>query len=258
MRPLIAVGVGAALLLLALAMKLPATLIDARLEAASAGHLRLTGATGTVWNGSGELRLLPGISAAQVSWHVDAWPLLSGELRGTLGTEDRASPRASFTIAGGDLSLRDVALTLPADALLRAAGAPASLVPAGGVFDLRADALALHGSDFEGRAVLRWDGASLPGPRPDARIALGDVRFDAAGQGQELAGALSNAGGDVEIAGTAAITANAARVGAVLRPRADIDAERAKTVAGVLAATGQPDGSGGYRIAWPSLARPIQ
>ena len=256
MRPLIAVGVGAALLLLALLIEAPATLLDSRLDAASAGHLRLTGAAGTVWNGSGALRLLPGTLATHLSWHIDPWPLLWGELRGTLGSEDKASPRASFAVAGSDFSVRDVVLTLPADGLLRAGGAPASLLPAGGAVAVRAEALTRHGDNFDGRAGVRWDDANLPGPRPAERIALGDVRFDAVGQGQGIAGTLSNAGGDVEITGTAAISANGtARVDAVLRPRADIDAVRAKSIASVLAAAGVPDGSGGYRLAWQQQIR---
>ena len=249
MRPLIAVGVAAALLLIALVIQAPATLVDGRLDAASAGHLRLTGVTGTVWNGGGELRLLPGTSATHLAWHVDPWPLLWGELRGTLGSEDKASPRASFAAAGSDFSLRNVAVQLPADALLRAGGGPAILAPAGGDIALRADALTRRGDGFEGRASVRWDSASLPGPRTDERIALGDVRFDAVGQGKDLTGTLGNVGGDVEIIGTAALSANGtARVDAVLRPRASVDAERARSIAGVLAAAGQPDGSGGYRI----------
>jgi general secretion pathway protein N len=251
MRPLIAVGVGAVLFLVALVIEAPATLVDGRLEAASAGHLRLTGATGTVWNGSGDLRMLPGTSATRVTWHIDWWPLLWRELRGTLGGEDTASPRASFTLSGSDFSLHDVAVTLPADALLRASGAPAVLVPAGGAVALRSDALTRRGDSFEGQTALRWTAASLPGLRPDERIALGDVRFDAAGQGKEIAGTLSNAGGDVEITGTAAVSANGtSRADLVLRPRADVDAARAKAIAGVLAAAGHPDGIGGYRIVW--------
>jgi general secretion pathway protein N len=254
MRPLIAVGLGAALLLLALAIEAPATLVDGRLDAASAGRLRLTGATGTVWNGSGELRLLPEPSATQLAWQVDPWPLLWGELRGTLGTEDKASPRASFAVAGGDFSLRDVRLTLPADALLRASGAPAILAPAGGNIAVRADTFTRRGDNFEGRADVRWDGASLPGARPDDRIALGDVRFDAAGQGKDIAGTLSNVGGDVEIIGTAAVSASGAGpVDVVLRPRGGIDPERAKLIAGALATVGRPDGSGGFRIVWQEI-----
>jgi general secretion pathway protein N len=251
MRPLIAVGVGAALLFIALVTDAPATLVDGRLDAASAGRLRLTGATGTVWNGSGELRLLPGSSAMHIAWRIDWWPLLWGELLGTLGTGDDATPRASFRVAGSEFTLRDVAVALPADALLRAGGAPEILGRAGGLVALRADTLTRRAGGFEGRASVRWTGADLRGLRPDERIALGDVRFDAAGQGGDLAGTLVNVGGDVEIVGTAGLAADGGvRLDAVLRPRADIDAERAKSIAGALAAAGRPDGSGGYRIAW--------
>jgi general secretion pathway protein N len=251
MRPLTAVGAGAAMLIVALVADAPATLVDGKLDAASAGRLRLAGATGTVWSGSGDLRLLPGSAAMHVAWRIDWWPLLWGEVRGTLGTGDDATPRASFTVAGSDFTLRDVAVALPADALLRAGGAPEILGRAGGVVALRADTLARRAGGFEGRANVRWTGADLRGLRPDERIALGDVRFDAAAQGKEFAGTLDNVGGDVEIVGAAALAADGSvRLDAVLRPRADIDAERAKSIISVLAVAGRPDGTGGYRIAW--------
>lgn len=255
MRTGIALGAGLLLLLLALAVEAPATLIDGRLAANSGGRLRLADARGTAWNGDGDLRLLPGDTRLPIRWRIAMWPLLWGEWRGSVGSDD-VQPSASFEISHGDYTLRNLALALPADALLRAAGAPAALGPAGGTLSIRSDALTQRGEGIDGRIDLRWDNASLPGPRPDLRIALGDVRIDASGHAAELAGTLSNRGGDVDIGGTAALTTNGiARIDAVIRPRPGIEAERSKAIVGVLSALGQPDGAGGYRVAWSQAMR---
>jgi hypothetical protein len=77
------------------------------------------------------------------------------------------------------------------------------------------------------------------------------VRFDATGQGSAIAGTLANVGGDVEISGTASASVNGtARVDALIRPRAGIDAERANAIGNALAAVGRPDGTGAYRVSW--------
>lgn len=252
----IAFALGAGLLVLALVVRAPATLVDGRLDAFSGGRLRLADTTGTVWDGSGDLRLLPRNAGMRIAWRIDAWPLLWGEVRGALTTDDDASPRASFVVGHGDFTLRKVALALPADALLRAAGAPPTLATAGGIVSMHIDTLSKQHNSFDGRIDLRWDGASLAGPGPGVRIGLGDVRLDGAGQGNELTGTLANVGGDVEISGTVVLAANGtARVDALVRARPGIDADRRNVVAAVLGAVGQPADAGGYRLVWPQPAR---
>jgi hypothetical protein len=254
MRRAIVFVVGAVLLALALLITAPATLVDNRLDTLSAGSLRLANANGTLWNGTGELRLVPGAIAVPVVWHVDGWHLLLGELRGTLSGSDNATP-ASFLVSPSESSVRNVTLTLPADAVLHAFGAPVSLVTAGGDIGLRIGELSRRGDRIDGQVALRWDKATLQtgvvGLRPAPRVALGDVRFDAMGHGSEITGMLANSGGDVEITGTvSASVGGAARVNALVRPRAGIDAESANAIGSALAAVGQPDATGGYRITW--------
>ena len=256
MRTGIAVGACVLFFALALAIRAPAALVDSRLQAISGGSARLADASGTVWNGRGALWLAPGYATPRFEWHLDAWPLLAGELHGWLVGEHGGEPRASFAISGGALALRDVALAVPAQALLHAAGAPEALASAGGTIGLRSDALSLRSDAIDGRIAMRWDGATLSGPRPEARVALGDVRLDAVGQGNALTGTLANAGGDVDISGSArASTDGAARVEAVIRPRAGIDAERARAIAAALAVLGRPEGADGYHVSWSAPSR---
>jgi general secretion pathway protein N len=253
MRRAIVFVVGVALVFAALVITAPASLVDGRLDALSAGRLRLANASGTLWNGAGDVRVLPGNAGMPVSWHIDAWPLLWGELRGTLSGSDDATPATSFIVSAREATVRNVALALPASTVLRAAGAPDSLAMAGGNVGLRISELTWRGDRIDGQLALRWDQATLQaaliGPRPSPRIALGDVRFDGTGQGSAIAGTLTNTGGDVEISGTASASANgAARVDALIRPRAGIDADRANAIGSALAAIGRPDGSGAFRI----------
>jgi hypothetical protein len=253
MRRTIVLVVGAALLFAAVVITAPASLVDGRLDALSAGRLRLTNASGTLWNGAGDVRVLPGSAGMPVSWHIDAWPLVWGELRGTLSGTDHAAPPTSFMVSAREITVRNVALALPADTVLRAAGAPVVLATAGGNVGLRINELTRRGDRIDGQLALRWDQAALQaaliGLRPSPRIALGDVRFDGTGQGSAIAGTLTNTGGDVEISGTASASVDGtARVDALIRPRAGIDADRANAVGSALAAIGRPDGSGAFRI----------
>ncbi len=255
MRRAIVFAFGAALLLIALIIKAPASLLDGRINAWSAGNLRMIGSTGTIWSGAGELRLVAANMGMPVSWQIDAWPVLLGELRGTLAGSDATTSPTSFNVSSNEVAVRNLAITLPANALLRTAGAPGSFATAGGNVSLRIAELTRRGDRIDGQFALRWDKATLQsalvGLRPSPRVALGDVRFDGTGQGNVIAGTLTNAGGDVEISGTASASiSGSTRVDALIRPRPGIDTERANAIGGALAALGQSDGSGGYRISW--------
>jgi hypothetical protein len=244
-----------AFLLAAVVVEAPAGLIDRQLGALSDGQMRIADATGTIWSGSGALVLLPYGAHVPLRWHIDALPLLSSRLSGTLGTDSTESRQAAFYLDSDGFSLRNFAIALPAEALLRTSDAPAIISGAGGIVDVRADAFALHRGVFEGGFVARWQGASLPAPRPGISVALGDVRLDGVGSGSEIRCVLSNAGGDIDIGGTLNLTATGARVDARLKPRAGIDAERSKAIVAALSMIGAADDSGGFRLVWEGSAR---
>ncbi|TMH28252.1 MAG: type II secretion system protein N [Betaproteobacteria bacterium] len=249
MRIGIALAAGVLFLALGLAVNAPATLIDVRLNAISGGRVRLADASGTLWGGSGEVWLAPGFVARRVDWHLAAWPLLWGEARGTLIAAG-GEPRANFALGNKGFALRDVALSMPADALVGVFGALAPLASASGVLSLSADTLIWREDVVEGRVALRWNGASLAGPTPDSRISLGEVRLDGIGQANALSGKVGNAGGDVDISGSMSLSAQGARVELVVRPRSELAPERARAIAAALALLGQPEAANGYRLAW--------
>ena len=235
MRSLLVVAAAVCLLAAAVAIEAPATLVDGQLDSLTGGRMRVADAAGTIWNGSGALILLPYAARVPVQWHIDALPLLRSRLSGTLARDATESSPSTFDLGSDDFALRRFAVAFPAEALLRATDAPAAVTAAGGTVDLRADAFAMRRGLFEGGFIARWQGASLPGPRPEVRIALGDIRLEGVGNGGEMKGALSNVGGDIEITGTLILAATgAARVEARLKPRAGLDAERSSAITTAL------------------------
>ena len=106
MRATLAIVAGALLLAIALAISAPASLLDARLSAVSSGRLRIADAEGTLWNGSGELVLLPGGTRRALVWHIEAWPLLRGQVQGTITAEATPAQRADFAYGQQRVELR--------------------------------------------------------------------------------------------------------------------------------------------------------
>ena len=256
MRSLLVVAAAACMLAAAVAVEAPATLVDRQLDSLTGGRMRVADAAGTIWNGSGALILLPYAARVPVQWHIDTLPLLRSRLSGTLASDAAASSQATFDLGSDDFAVRRFAIAFPAEALLRATAAPAAVTAAGGIVDLRADAFAMRRGLFEGGFIARWQGASLPGPRPEVRIALGDIRLEGLANGGEIKGALSNVAGDIEITGTLILAATgAARVEARLKPRAGLDAERSSVITSALSMLGSADDSGGFRVAWQAPGR---
>jgi hypothetical protein len=256
MRSLLVVAAAACMLAAAVAVEAPATLVDRQLDSLTGGRMRVADAVGTIWNGSGALILLPYAARVPVQWHIDTLPLLRSRLSGTLASDAAESSQATFDLGSDDFAVRRFAIAFPAEALLRATAAPAAVTAAGGIVDLRADAFAMRRGLFEGGFIARWQGASLPGPRPEVRIALGDIRLEGLANGGEIKGALSNVAGDIEITGTLILAATgAARVEARLKPRAGLDAERSSAITGALSMLGSADDSGGFRVAWQAPGR---
>jgi general secretion pathway protein N len=247
MRALLAIGLTLAALALGLVILAPATLVDDRLGALTAGRLRIANATGTVWNGAGDLILSTANVRVPVAWQIERPPLLWAELHGTVSEE--GGPPASFVLGRDRYDVRHLTLSLPAGALLRAVDVPAMIADAGGHVDIRVDRLSKAHEALDGQLEARWVDASLPGPRPDVRIALGDVRIEGAGRDGKLVGTIANAGGDVDVAGSIAVTASGgASIDAVIRARENLDAERGNAIAAALSMVGLADGKGGYRI----------
>jgi general secretion pathway protein N len=254
MRFLLLFVVAAVVVIVALAVRAPATLIDSQIKNVMAGNVRLSDATGTIWDGAGVFTLTSSGLRIPVRWKIDALPLLRGEVSGTVATSTTTSP-GEFVLDGHHVTLRNVGVSMPMDALLRSSGVGAPFAAAGGTVDVHVDTLTRRDDGVDGSLSATWSNATVPGPRPDTRYALGDVRVDASGSGPEIPGTVSNTGGDVDIKGNLTLSGSAARGEVVISPRPGIDGDRASAINAALSAVGQPNGAGGFRLVWSTRMR---
>jgi general secretion pathway protein N len=166
----------------------PATLIDARLERASEGRVRLAEARGSLWSGAGWIEIRDADGRAAVAKRL-AWRVLPQSLlRGHLVAEVELDPPAkafAVTISLSRIEIADAAIHLPAAAL--GVGMP-KLAP----FRLTGDVLvniphlSVQRGRMDGNATLQWRaaGSALTPVSP-----LGDyeVQFKAVGPGVHAA-----------------------------------------------------------------------
>jgi general secretion pathway protein N len=151
-------GVSFALALAALA---PATLIDARLERASGGRLRLAEAQGSLWSGAGwiEIRNADGRAgvAKCLSWRVLPGSLLRGRLLAEVELDQDARP-FPVTISPSRIEIADAGIHLPAAAL--GVGVP-GLAPfrLTGEVLVKIPHLSLERGRLDGEATLQWRAA---------------------------------------------------------------------------------------------------
>jgi len=176
----LAAGLGA--YAVALAAMAPATLVDAGLQSASEGRLRLAEAQGTLWSGSGQLEIRgAGGSigpATDLAWHFRPGGLLRAQLAFEIRSDREALP-FRLAISWSRIELANATISLPAASL--GVGIP-RLAPLGLTGEMRihvADLTVARGATT-GAATLQWRaaGSALTPISP-----LGDyeVRFKADG-----------------------------------------------------------------------------
>jgi hypothetical protein len=237
------------LLLAALAILAPATLLDARLAHVTQGRLRLAAASGTWWRGSGALTDASGQWSIPVAWHVEPASLLRGAVALTLDAPGNSpAPRGKVTWRDGTLSLEGFALTIPA-AALEGAVATRGMLAFGGDIVLDAPSFQWSGDHGTGRLTALWQNAHVAGS--GAAADLGAMRFDLEARPERLAGHFTNTGGDVRVEGETSVTGASADVNATLTPMPSTPRE----VARVLAALGTPDSDGAVRVQWHGALR---
>jgi general secretion pathway protein N len=233
----------------AFALVAPASLLDGRLAASTAGRLRLSDAEGTVWRGRGAIGDSRGQWRVPIAWRIVPLSLAQGALAWTFEPlADGSGPRGDVTLREGSVELRNVGLALPAVAL-RSWAADVPLPEPGG--DLRLDAPRFT-YDFragDGAIDVRWERARLVWN--GAVLDLGTVRGRVAPRGADLAGTLDNAGGAARVDGDIALAGSNVTVRATIAPGPDVPPEIARG----LAALGTVDANGAVRIEWRTRAQ---
>ena len=198
-RRTLAAALGAAYAL-ALIATAPATLIDARLQRASDGRLRLAEAHGTLWSGTGQLEIRDARGRSGVAKAL-AWRLRPGALlRARLVYEielDQGSRPFPVTIFGSRIELADAHINLPATALgyLVPKLAPLGLT---GEVNLQISNLSIGRSATQGSATLQWRnaGSALSPVSP-----LGEYELRLAGDGPAVRVTLATLQGPLQLDG---------------------------------------------------------
>jgi len=168
---------------LAVAAFAPATLLDARLEEASGGRLRLALANGSLWAGAGwiEVRNTDGSAgiARPVAWRVLPLALLKGRLLVEVSMQDAKPFPVALSLSG--IEVVDADILLPAAAL--SLGLPRlSAFALSGEVHLEIGRLALARGRVAGDATLQWRGAGSA-LTPISPLGDYEVRIKAAGSG---------------------------------------------------------------------------
>ncbi|MGH8768079.1 MAG: type II secretion system protein N [Burkholderiales bacterium] len=195
---LLAIGLGAyALALIATA---PATLVDAGLQRASHGRLRLAEAQGTLWSGSGQIEIRDAGGRIGVAKSL-AWRFLPESLlRGRLVCEvelDQSARRFPVTISLSRIEIANAEISLPATVL--GLGVP-KLAPLGltGDVRLRVASLSIERKEMQGNATLQWrDAGSVLTPISP----LGDYELRLDGEGATVHAYLRTIQGPLRLEG---------------------------------------------------------
>lgn len=194
------IGLGLAAYALGLIATAPSTLIDARLEQASAGGLRLAEAQGTLWSGTGQIEIRDanrrtGI-AKSIAWRIRPAYLLRGKLRYEVEL-DHAARRFPVTISLSRIEVANADINLPAAAL--GLGAP-KLAPLGlsGDMLLHIARLSFGRGSAQGNATLQWHNA---GSTFTPISPLGDYELRLEGDGAAVKASLRTLQGPLQLDG---------------------------------------------------------
>jgi general secretion pathway protein N len=169
--------------LIALATFAPATLLDARLDQASGGRLRLALAQGSLWSGAGwiEVRDADGTAgiARPVAWRLLPASLLRGRLAVEVSMQDSKPFPVALSLAG--IEIAEAAILMPAAAL--SLGMPRlSAFGLSGEVRVNIQQLSIAPGRLEGDATLQWRGAGSA-LTPISPLGDYEVRIKAAGSG---------------------------------------------------------------------------
>lgn len=178
-----AVAIGLCAYAVALVAAAPATLVDAALQRATDGRLRVAEARGTLWSGAGQIEIRDAGGSAgvarSVTWRVVPESLLRGQLVCDIGLE-QAQQHFPVTISPSRVELANADINLPATVLGLAVP---KLAPLGLTGDaaIHIASLSMARGTLAGNAILKWRaaGSALSPVSP-----LGDyeLRVDGAGR----------------------------------------------------------------------------
>ena len=197
------IGLAAVGLLSALA-HLPASLLDARLAAATDGRWRLAGASGTLWHGQGQL-MYAGSQGEVLPMSTLAWQWQPAALRSLALQWDVLADGNAGTVQvqGRSVQLQNLQLQLPVAALTGFSSKWQS-ARLGGQLQLQLGRVLWRPAGVDGQATLAWVAASSPLSRIQP---FGSYALDAQGQGGQVQLTMRTVQGPLQIQGQGSLAA---------------------------------------------------
>jgi general secretion pathway protein N len=194
------IAIGLSVYAVAVIATAPATLIDAGLQSASHGRLRLAEAKGTLWSGSGQIEFRDsggrtGV-AKSLAWRFLPESLLRGRLVCEVGL-DQSAKRFPVTISLSRIEIADAEINLPAAVLGLSVPKLAPLGLTGDVL-LHVASLTIERKEMQGNATLQWrDAGSVLTPISP----LGDYELRLDGEGATVHAYLRTIQGPLRLEG---------------------------------------------------------
>jgi len=238
-RPLLAIT----LLIVAAVALAPAALLDAPIEHASEGRLRLSDASGLWWRGAGTLAIADGNVRIPIGWRLDPASLLRGERVVQIVDGRTGAAIGTLIESHGERRVHNVHLDVPATAFA-ALDRRLATIAFGGQATLDVPSFALRDNVPAEGLRAAWNRARVV--VSDNIIDLGTVTVVATPRGQAMLGAIQNVGGDVVVTGTLEEKASGLDVALTLRPTTGAP-DGVRTLVQTLGAT---DATGGVSVTW--------
>lgn len=193
-------GLALAIYALGLIAMAPASLVDAGLQQATDGKLRLADARGTLWAGSGQIEVRDWLQrtgvARNIAWRILPLYFLRGQFHAEIVLDQAVKP-FPVTISMTQIELAEADINLPAAALGLVEPKLAPLGLTGDVL-LHIGRLALGRTAFSGNATLQWRGAGSTYTRVSP---LGDYELRIDGAGATLRASLRTLQGPIQLDG---------------------------------------------------------
>jgi general secretion pathway protein N len=228
----------------------PATLVDARLERASEGRVRVAEAQGSLWSGAGWIEIRDADGRAGVAKRL-RWRVLPGSLlRGRLVAEvelDHAARPFPVTLSLSRIEIADAGISVPAAAL--GLGMP-RIAPLRLTGDVRVDIprLSVERGRMDGAATLKWRaaGSALTPISP-----LGDYEVHFKAVGPAVHAALRTLEGPLQLEGKGTWSNGAAPSFLVI---ARVPAQHREQLAPLLGLIAVERGAGRFELSSSKMA----
>lgn len=229
----------------------PASLLGDAVARASRNTIAITGTSGSVWHGSGDLEMRPASSPplriGRLDWTINPLWLVTGKIGVNVSlTGNGAALAGTARIGFGSLALRNLKAMFPAQ-LVPVFYAPAELLAPEGIVKVHSDSFSIvRDTRIEGSIELNWNNAAsgISDIKP-----LGDYRLVLSGRNASATIKLETLRGSLALAGDGQYALNPVSFSFNGTGRAVESAEALEPVLRMMGPKG-PGGVHGFQLRW--------